>query len=136
MQRMSDVPVERLERTPLFAHIGLDVFGPFHTTEDRRTCNTAGTKKIWTYFCIPSFPCYSSRAIIWHGHIKLQKCSTTVLISQRRVINNFIRPWSKFCGSTQSNGERGLAKTEARTQSTEQYLEDDPPSLFSPWRGI
>ncbi|XP_067948768.1 uncharacterized protein [Watersipora subatra] len=52
-QKMSPLPEERLEKTPPFTNVGIDVFGPFYT-KDKRTEN-----KRWGLL----FTCLYSRAI-------------------------------------------------------------------------
>lgn len=52
-QRMSDLPVERVEPSPPFTYCGMDWFGPFVTTEGRKQNKRYGLL----------FTCFCSRAI-------------------------------------------------------------------------
>ena len=56
---MADLPVERLQRTPPFAHVGIDVFGHFLIKDGRRTRARSGECKIWVLI----FSCLYSRAV-------------------------------------------------------------------------
>ena len=55
-QFMADLPADRLEETPPFSNVGLDVFGPFHVTEGKSTRGRSSTKKLWAviFVCLPS----------------------------------------------------------------------------------
>ena len=58
-QKMADLPIERLYRTPPFYHCGIDVFGPFHIRHGRTTRANTGTQKMWVLM----FTCMYSRGI-------------------------------------------------------------------------
>ena len=58
-QKMSDLPVDRLEKVPPFTNTGLDVFGPFVVHDGKTTRNTRGSKKVWVLICV----CLVSRAV-------------------------------------------------------------------------
>ncbi|KAI7807219.1 hypothetical protein IRJ41_024887 [Triplophysa rosa] len=67
-QRMSDLPVERVEPSPPFTYCGLDCFGPFTTTQGRKQHKRYGLL----------FTCFCSRAI----HIEmLEDMSTDTFIN-------------------------------------------------------
>ena len=44
-QKMADLPLQRLYRTPPFMHCGIDVFGPFHIKHGQPTRANQGTQK-------------------------------------------------------------------------------------------
>lgn len=70
-QRMSDLPVERVEPSPPFMYCGMDCFGPFVTTEGRKQHKRYGLL----------FTCFCSRAI----HIEmLEDMSTDAFINGLR----------------------------------------------------
>lgn len=70
-QRMSDLPVERLEPSSPFTYCGMDCFGPFVTTEGRKEHKRYGLL----------FTCFCSRAI----HIELlEDLSTDTFINALR----------------------------------------------------
>lgn len=70
-QRMSDLPLQRLEPSPPFTHCGMDCFGPFVTTEGRKQHKRYGLL----------FTCFCSRAI----HIELlDDLSTDAFINALR----------------------------------------------------
>ncbi|XP_028323875.1 uncharacterized protein LOC114476497 isoform X2 [Gouania willdenowi] len=70
-QRMSDLPLQRLEPSPPFTHCGMDCFGPFLTTEGRKQHKRYGLL----------FTCFCSRAI----HIELlEDLSTDAFINALR----------------------------------------------------
>ncbi|XP_032363653.1 uncharacterized protein LOC116677092 [Etheostoma spectabile] len=70
-QRMSDLPVERVEPSPPFTYCGMDCFGPFVTTEGRKQHKRYGLL----------FTCFCSRAI----HIEmLEDLSTDAFINGLR----------------------------------------------------
>ena len=56
-QKMAGLPRERLDASPPFTHVGMDVFGPFHVKNGRRETKRYGLL----------FTCFCSRAI----HIEL-----------------------------------------------------------------
>ncbi|XP_059837241.1 uncharacterized protein LOC132400293 [Hypanus sabinus] len=58
VQRMADLPPERLEACPPFTNVGLDVFGPWSITT-RRTRGGQAESKRWAIM----FSCMSSRAV-------------------------------------------------------------------------
>ena len=58
-QKMADLPIERLYRTPPFYHCGIDVFGPFLIRHGKRTRANTGTQKIRVLM----FTCMYSRGI-------------------------------------------------------------------------
>ena len=55
-QLMADLPAARVEETPVFSHVGTDVFGPFYIHQGKSTRRTSATKKIWAliFVCLPS----------------------------------------------------------------------------------
>ena len=70
-QRMSDLPVERVEPSPPFTYCGMDCFGPFTTTQGRKQHKRYGLL----------FTCFCSRAI----HIEmLEDMSTDNFINALR----------------------------------------------------
>lgn len=72
-QQMGNLPPERLEETPPFTHVGMDVFGPF-TIKDRRT-----EYKRWGLL----FTCLYSRAI----HIEmLEDMSSDAFLNALRCL--------------------------------------------------
>lgn len=64
-QKMSDLPVERVESSPPFKYCGMDCFCPFFTTDGRKQHKRYGLL----------FTCFCSRAI--HIEICLQMLSST-----------------------------------------------------------
>ena len=58
-QIMSDLPSDRLERTPPFRNVGMDVFGPYRVTDGVSTRRNFATKKCWVLICT----CLVSRAV-------------------------------------------------------------------------
>ena len=56
VQKMADLPPDRLANIPPFSHVGIDVFGPFYIHDGRSTRHSKGTKKIWALIivCLPS----------------------------------------------------------------------------------
>ena len=55
-QKMSDLPFDRVERTPPFTYCGLDVFGPFHVSEGMSTRRNSALRKTWglVFICLVS----------------------------------------------------------------------------------
>ena len=53
---MANLPADRLEETPIFYNVGLDVFGPFYIHDGVYTRRQNATKKIWAliFVCLPS----------------------------------------------------------------------------------
>ena len=58
-QLMSDLPPDRLERTPPFMNTGMDVFGPYMVKYGTTTRRNTGTRKMWAIV----FTCLVSRAV-------------------------------------------------------------------------
>ncbi|XP_037305223.2 uncharacterized protein LOC119194863 [Pungitius pungitius] len=58
VQKMADLPPERLSSSPPFTYVGLDVFGPWNVTT-RRTRGGAAHSKRWAIL----FTCMSTRAV-------------------------------------------------------------------------
>lgn len=63
MQKMADLPSDRIEESPPFRNCGMDVFGPFQVSEGVNTRRSISTKKAWGLL----FTCLVSRAV----HIEL-----------------------------------------------------------------
>ena len=59
LQKMSDLPVDRLEESPPFTYSGMDVFGPYLISESRSTRRYNSDWKVWGLV----FTCLVSRAI-------------------------------------------------------------------------
>ena len=55
-QCMADLPFDRVEETPPFMVVGVDVFGPFYINNGSTTRRTTSSKKIWSviFVCLPS----------------------------------------------------------------------------------
>ena len=68
IQKMADLPVERLTPVPPFSYVGLDVFGPW-TVSARRTRGGVANSKRWAVL----FTCLTIRAI----HIELLESMDT-----------------------------------------------------------
>lgn len=58
MQKMADLPAERLAPAPPFSYVGLDVFGPWQVCA-RRTRGGFANAKRWAVL----FTCMTTRAI-------------------------------------------------------------------------
>ena len=58
-QRMADLPPSRLEESPPFTHVGLDLFGPYLVHDGISTRRTKASKKVWVLLVT----CLVSRAI-------------------------------------------------------------------------
>ena len=57
--KMADLPPCRVQESPPFSYVGIDVFGPFNVTEGYNTRRTNSTRKVWCLL----FICQSSRAV-------------------------------------------------------------------------
>lgn len=68
VQKMADLPPERLDTSPPFTYVGLDVFGPW-TVITRRTRGGAAQNKRWAIL----FTCMSTRGV----HIELMESMDT-----------------------------------------------------------
>lgn len=76
IQKMSDLPADRLATDPPFTHVGLDVFGPWSITT-RRTRGGAAESKRWAVI----FACLSTRAV----HLEvIESMSTSSFINALR----------------------------------------------------
>lgn len=76
VQKMSDLPADRLAMDPPFTHVGLDVFGPWNV-ETRRTRGGAAESKRWAVI----FSCLSTRAV----HLEvIESMSTSSFINTLR----------------------------------------------------
>ena len=76
VQKMSDLPADRLTMDPPFTHVGLDVFGPWSVTT-RRTRGGAAESKRWAVI----FTCLSTRAV----HLEvIESMSTSSFINALR----------------------------------------------------
>lgn len=76
VQKMSDLPADRLATDPPFTHVGLDVFGPW-TVTTRRTRGGAAESKRWAVI----FACLSTRAV----HLEvIESMSTSSFINAMR----------------------------------------------------
>lgn len=58
-QYMADLPEDRVEDTPPFTRVGIDVFGPFFVHDGINTRRTSASKKIWALILV----CMPSRAV-------------------------------------------------------------------------
>ncbi|XP_034005864.1 uncharacterized protein LOC117497939 [Trematomus bernacchii] len=76
VQKMSDLPADRLSMDPPFTHVGLDVFGPWSVIT-RRTRGGAAESKRWAVI----FTCLSMRAV----HLEvIETMSTSSFINALR----------------------------------------------------
>ena len=94
-QKMSDLPEERLTKTPPFTHCGIDVCGPFDVRSKMTTRKNVGTNKVW----ILIITCLYSRAT--HTEI-LPSMDTSSFINAYRRFVSIRGPCKKLmsdCGS-------------------------------------
>ena len=76
-QLMADLPMERVMRSDLFDHIGIDVFGPYYVHDGRSTRRTVGSKKVFVLLV----NCLASRAI----HLEpLENMDTSAMMNALR----------------------------------------------------
>lgn len=76
VQKMSELPADRLAMDPPFTHVGLDIFGPWSVTT-RRTRGGAAESKRWAVI----FTCLSTRAV----HLEvIESMSTSSFINALR----------------------------------------------------
>ena len=59
VQKMADLPRDRLQKTPPFQNVGMDVFGPFFVNNGKTTRANPGKRKVWLLI----FTCLYSRAV-------------------------------------------------------------------------
>lgn len=78
-QKMSDLPSDRIERTPPFSHVGVDVFGPWNVVS-RRTRGGQACSKRWAVM----FTCLAIRAV--HIEIIEEMTSSAFINSLRRFM--------------------------------------------------
>jgi len=77
IQRMADLPEQRLDQVPAFTHIGLDVFGAYYVYDGLRTRYKNSQIKVWVVI----FCCMVSRAV--HCEM-IHKMDTTSFIHAMR----------------------------------------------------
>ena len=58
-QKMSDLPVVRLEESAPFSNTGIDVFGHYFIHDGKSTRRSSANKKVWVLL----FTCLVSRAV-------------------------------------------------------------------------
>ena len=68
-QKMANLPIQRLFKTPPFLHCGMDVFGHFLVRDGRPTRTRPGTRKVWVLI----ITCLYSRAV----HLEILESMTT-----------------------------------------------------------
>ena len=116
VQKMDDLPRERLEPAPPFTYAGMDLFGPFYVKE--------GRKEMKRWGCI--FTCLSSRAI--HLEVTTSLSTDTFINALRRFISlrGSVRELkcdrgTNFVGASR---ELKLALTEIDDERVRQHLID------------
>lgn len=80
VQKMSDLPTDRLAMDPPFTHVGLDVFGPWGVTT-RRTRGGAAESKRWGVI----FACLSTRAV--HLEVIESMSTSSFMNAMRRFLS-------------------------------------------------
>lgn len=118
MQKMSNLPVDRVTQVPPFTHVGMDVFGPW-TVCARRTRGGLSEGKRWAVL----FTCLVTRAV----HIEVvESLSTSSFINALRRFTAIRGPAKLFRSDRGTNfvgacRELGITPQEAELQS---YLKE------------
>ncbi|XP_064630374.1 uncharacterized protein LOC135489117 [Lineus longissimus] len=116
VQKMADLPKDRLDASPPFTYCGIDVFGPFEVTERRKTIKRYGLL----------FTCMASRAI----HIELLDDMTT------DVFLNALRCFVALRGKVRLiRCDRGSNFVGARQELKEAMKEIDDATIQAHFQG-
>ena len=93
---MADLPVERLQSSPPFTSIAIDVMGPWHVSSGPQTRRNAPRRKVWALVAT----CMASRAV----HIEtLDSMDTTTFINAMKRIISIRGPVRKIFSDQGSN---------------------------------
>ena len=76
-QMMSDLPSERLQQSPPFQNVGMDVFGHFYFKEGADTRRNTAKRKVWVLIVV----CMPSRAV----HLEALPAMTTWLLNMQET---------------------------------------------------
>ena len=118
VQKMSDLPADRLTMDPPFTHVGLDVFGPWSVTT-RRTRGGAADSKRWAVI----FACLSTRAV----HLEvIESMSTSSFINSLRRFLSIRGPVKHLRSDRGTNFIGACRELQVNTDDPEikNYLQD------------
>ena len=113
IQKMSDLPEERLNPSPPFTHCGMDMFGPFLVKE--------GRKELKRYGVI--FTCMASRAVHLETTNSMETDSFLNALRRLIAVRGPVRSLSCDCGSNFIGAERELAKA-LQDKRVEEHLQE------------
>ena len=114
-QLMADLPADRLEETPPFTNVGLDVFGPFYVSNGRKTRSSLGCTKLWVVI----FVCLPSRAIHLEPLLSMDTSSFRNALTRFFAIRGCCRLIRSDCGSNFIGALRQMNEVDFEVISTE-----------------
>lgn len=117
-QHMADLPPERLQTSPPFTYVGLDIFGPWSVTA-RRTRGGQSESKRWAIM----FCCLSSRAVHIEVVSSLDTSSCVNALRRFFAIRGPAKQLISDCGTNfiRASKELGMHKEQLNT-SVQRYL--------------
>lgn len=117
-QHMADLPPQRLQTSPPFTYVGLDIFGPWSVTARRTRGGQAESKRWAIMFC-----CLSSRAV--HIEVVSSLYTSSCINALRRffAIRGPAKQLISDCGTNfiGASKELGMHKEQSNT-SVQRYL--------------
>ena len=114
-QLMADLPADRLEETPPFTNVGLDVFGPFYVSNGRKTRSSLGCTKVWVVI----FVCLPSRAIHLEPLLSMDTSSFRNALTRFFAIRGCCKLIRSDCGSNFIGARRQMNEVDFEAISTE-----------------
>ena len=115
-QQEAPLPAKRLEQTPPFRNIGMDVFGHFTVSTGRGTRSNPGTKKVWVLL----ITCLYTRGV----HLELLESMSTAGFRNAFTIFEAIRGECKYIHS-----DRGTNFMGARNEDDQRSIESSTQEL-------
>ena len=125
LQKMADLPDDRVEKIPPFMRSGVDVFGPYHVYDGKCTRRSSATKKIWVVL----FTCLYSRAVHLEPIVSMDITSFNLALRRFTAIRGPCCFYRSDCGSNFVGAQNQLKENDM-----EKLISLDSQPLQPEWR--